>query len=140
MKVAIYVRRSTTKQVHSVDRQKLEARALAARNGWEVVAEYVDSASASTLALRDRPQGARLLADAERGRFEGIVAYQRDRLFRQVTDSVITLALLSGWGIRLFFTQEADVGDSEMLAVVEYMRALVSALESQKTGERRAQQ
>ena len=137
MRVAIYLRRSTSnKQEHSIAVQRAEAHALVARNGWEIVAEYEDSESASKMAFAHRPQGARLLEDAEHGLFDAIITYKRDRLFRQTIDSAITLALFREWGIRLCFTHEADMDDSELAPVMEIIRASISALETQKTSDR----
>src|SRR5262245_11375888 len=59
-------------------------RTLARAYGWDVAGEYVDDGVSGTIPLEERPQGARLLADARAGRFAEVVSYRLDRLGRSL--------------------------------------------------------
>jgi DNA invertase Pin-like site-specific DNA recombinase len=64
-----------------VSRQLEDARHLAAQRGWDVVEEYQDN-DISALNGAARQGYKSLMADAESGRFERIIAWQTSRLWR----------------------------------------------------------
>src|SRR4051812_2434778 len=67
-----------------VERQEQDCRALAARNGWQVGAVYVENDTrASTRSTNQRPQYAEMLKRAHRGEFGAVVAYSNSRLTRR---------------------------------------------------------
>jgi site-specific DNA recombinase len=84
---AIYVRVSSREQVegYSLDAQRRACREFCASRGHEVVAEYADEGlSARSDNLTKRPDFARLLADAEDGRFGVVVVHKMDRFARNL--------------------------------------------------------
>ena len=78
--VALYARVSTTQQDPEV--QLHELRALASARGWTITQEYVDAGISG--ASTNRPELARLLADAHKGCFAGILVWRLDRLGRSL--------------------------------------------------------
>jgi DNA invertase Pin-like site-specific DNA recombinase len=78
MRTAIYARVSTAEQTS--DNQLLQLHEYAAARGLVIVAEYVDQASGGRA---DRPELARMMHDAARGRFELLLFWSLDRLSRQ---------------------------------------------------------
>lgn len=64
-----------------VERQLQDARQLAERRGWQVVAEYADN-DVSALTGKHRPGYAATLADAEAGQLDRIVVFHTSRLWR----------------------------------------------------------
>src|SRR5687767_2989145 len=84
---AIYVRVSSREQVegYSLEAQRRACREFCATRGYTVVIEYVDEGvSAHTDNLAKRPGFARMLADAEAGRFGVIVVHKMDRFARKL--------------------------------------------------------
>jgi hypothetical protein len=49
-----------------------------------VIGEYIDDGISGTIPLADRPEGQRLLIDAEAGRFGAVLVYRIDRLGRSL--------------------------------------------------------
>lgn len=91
-RAAIYIRTSTEKQAEKVspEAQAADCRELCARQGYQVVEVYSDTEKyragkrlvepSGTRA--DRPQLKRMLADARADKFDLIVAWREDRLYR----------------------------------------------------------
>ena len=79
MRVAIYVRVSTSGQTTEMQKEEI-GRYIAAR-GWSAGLTYEDVASGKK---SDRPALKRLLKDAHLGRFQGVVVWKLDRLGRSV--------------------------------------------------------
>jgi DNA invertase Pin-like site-specific DNA recombinase len=94
-RAAIYTRVSTREQ--NDDLQLYESRDFVTRRGWIVVGEYSDHGESG--AKRDRAGLRALLEDGRRGRYDVLVVWRSDRLFRSVRDMVVTLEALSGAGV-----------------------------------------
>jgi DNA invertase Pin-like site-specific DNA recombinase len=96
-RAVIYCRISDDKSGEGlgVERQEATGRALAAARGWEVVAVIVENDQS---ALKRRPKYARMIKDAESGRFEVVIAWAMDRLSRtpQEVEDVIRFAERAG--------------------------------------------
>jgi len=88
-RVALYARVSTSDQGQTADNQLLALRELAARQGWQVVAEFVDESSG---ARSDRPALRAMLEAASQRRFDLLLFWSLDRLSRQ--GALKTLELL----------------------------------------------
>jgi DNA invertase Pin-like site-specific DNA recombinase len=86
VRAALYLRISDDREGTglAVERQREACRQLCAARGWTIVGEYVDNSVSATTGKR--PQWTRLLADARHGRFDVIVAWAVDRLFRLIRD------------------------------------------------------
>lgn len=92
MRVAVYVRVSTRDKDQNPDTQILPLREYARAQGWEVVWEHVDMASA--LDLPGRTAWRELLKDARLRRFDLMVVLRLDRAFRSMAD---LHHVLEGW-------------------------------------------
>jgi site-specific DNA recombinase len=96
-RVALYVRVSTEEQVegYSLSAQERAAEAFCRAKSWEIVARYRDEGkSARTEVLGRRPDFARMLDDADAGRFDVIVVHKLDRFARNIRVTLDTLARL----------------------------------------------
>lgn len=83
----MYARVSTEDQAErqTVQGQVDFLRQFAALHGWTVVGEYVDDGISGTVPLERRPDGRRLLADAQAGKFGAVIVYRLDRLGRRAS-------------------------------------------------------
>ncbi|MCS6954596.1 MAG: recombinase family protein [Bryobacteraceae bacterium] len=88
-RAALYARISTTDQGQTAENQLVPLREFAVRQGWVVVAEFVDEASG---ARADRPALRALLDAAVRKQFDLLLFWSLDRLSRQ--GALRTLELL----------------------------------------------
>ena len=94
-RIAGYVRISTAHQDSAM--QKLELDRYLEARGWATVTLYEDRASGTSMI---RPSLHRLLEDARARRFDILVVYKMDRLFRSLKDLVATLSELAELGIQ----------------------------------------
>src|SRR4051812_38414258 len=86
-----------------------ELREHAARRGWQVYAEYVDTGVSGATA--NCPEIDRLLADACQRRFDAVLVWKLDRWGRSVAHCVRTIQELVALGIRFLSATEAiDTG------------------------------
>jgi DNA invertase Pin-like site-specific DNA recombinase len=104
-RAAIYVRVSTDKQ--TVENQLRELRQIAVRRGWEVVEEYHDAGVSGAKGRRDRPGLDTMLQDAQRRRFDVVMAWAIDRLGRSLIDLLGTIQALEACGVDLYLDQQA---------------------------------
>jgi DNA invertase Pin-like site-specific DNA recombinase len=104
-RAAMYVRVSTDKQ--TVENQLRELRQIAERRGWEVVEEYHDAGISGAKGRNDRPGLDRMLKDAQRRRFDVVMAWAIDRLGRSLIDLLRTIQTLEACGIDLYLDQQA---------------------------------
>lgn len=89
LRVARYLRVSTRDQ--SLDLQRDETAAYAGQRGWTVVATYEDTMSGAST---KRPGLTQAMADARRGKFDLLLCWKSDRLFRSLSDFVRTVTEL----------------------------------------------
>jgi DNA invertase Pin-like site-specific DNA recombinase len=78
VKIAMYARVSTDKQ--DTENQLLQLREFAAKQDWQIVAEYCDYESGSKA---DRVEFQRMFADASKRRFDLVLFWALDRLSRE---------------------------------------------------------
>src|SRR5215211_2212983 len=131
VRVALYLRVSTTGQ--TVGNQRLELEAWAGRAGHEVAAVYADEGVSGAKGRDRRPEFDRMLKDAVRRRFDVLAAWSVDRLGRSLPDLVNALKDLHEAGVGLFLHQQGlDTTTSSgramfgMMGVfAEYERAMV---------------
>lgn len=96
MKTAIYARVSTGKQ-ESLN-QLLQLREFAAKQGWEMVNEYVDTVTGS--GKKDRAQFDKMMLAASQKQFDVLLFWKLDRLSREgVRKTLAYLERLDGWGV-----------------------------------------
>ena len=101
LRAAGYHRVSSEEQVegYSLDAQGRATRLYCEAHGWALVGEHRDEGkSARTDDLAKRPDFARLLADAEAGRFDVVVVHKLDRFSRNLLVTLDTLQRLERRG------------------------------------------
>ena len=103
--VAIYARVSTDKQ--TTENQLNQLRAIADKNGWVIVREFVDEGISGAKGRDKRPQFDALLKSAVRRDFDLVLSWSVDRLGRSLQHLVEFLNELHGVGCDLFLHQQA---------------------------------
>src|SRR5437660_12665645 len=140
---AIYARVSTNKQDNG--NQLIQLREFAAKQGWTIVAEYVDTVSGS--GKKDRTQFDAMMLAASQKKFDVLLFWKLDRLSREdVRKTLRYLEQLDSYGVAWrSFTEPffdscgimRDVVISIMATLAEQERINIS--ERTKAGLRRAQ-
>lgn len=138
-RAAIYARVSTGEQ--TPENQLIRLREVAARAGWTIVHEYVETASGAS---PSRPEMDRLMRDAARRRFDVLLAWDVSRLGRSLTQLVGLFESLRTLGVDLILEQQgvdtstpagrALLGMAAVFA--EFERAMI--VERTKAGMERA--
>jgi len=130
-RVAIYARVSTDGQ--SCENQLAELRAVASRNGWVVVDEYVDQGVSGAKGRDRRPAFDALLTAAVRRDFDVVMAWSVDRLGRSLQHLIGFLGEIHAKGVDLYLHQQgldtstpAGKAMFQMLGVFsEFERAMI---------------
>ena len=104
-RAAIYVRVSTDRQ--TVENQVRELRQIAERRGWEVVEEYRDAGISGAKGREQRPGLDMMLKDAQRRRFDVVMAWAIDRMGRSLIDLLRTIQALKACGVDLYLDKQA---------------------------------
>jgi DNA invertase Pin-like site-specific DNA recombinase len=97
-RAVIYCRVSTTAG-QSVEMQLRDLRQLAEQRGFEIVGEYCDEGVSGS--SDSRPQLDRMLADAQRGKFQAILIWRLDRLGRSLQHLVRLFESFRAWNVAL---------------------------------------
>ena len=96
LRAAIYARVSTGKQDNG--NQLIQLREFAAKQGWHVIAEYVDVVSGS--GKKDRAQFDAMMLAASQRQFDVLLFWKLDRLSREgVRKTLAHLERLDNWGV-----------------------------------------
>jgi DNA invertase Pin-like site-specific DNA recombinase len=103
-RVALYTRVSTGAQTTA--NQELALRQIAERRGWNVVHIYTDNGVSGAKGRKDRPGLDAMLKDAQRKRFDIIMAWAIDRLGRSLIDLLGTVQHLEAVGVDLYLDQQ----------------------------------
>jgi DNA invertase Pin-like site-specific DNA recombinase len=104
-RAAIYVRVSTDRQ--TIENQLRELRRIAERRRWEVVHEYHDAGISGAKSREARPGLDQMLKDAQRRRFDVVMAWAIDRLGRSLIDLLGTIQALEACGVDLYLDQQS---------------------------------
>ncbi len=101
-RVGIYNRCSTEEeaQKNALAVQAAESREIAARKGWLVTAQYIESESGTS--VKNRTEYRRLLEDMEKDLFDIVMIKSIDRLMRSAKDWYLFLSRLTESGKRLY--------------------------------------
>src|SRR5215469_5164388 len=142
LRAGIYARVSTGKQDNG--NQLIQLREFAAKQGWQVVAEFVDVVSGS--GKKDRSQFDAMMLAASQRQFDVLLFWKLDRLSREgVRRTLAYLERLDSWGVRWRSFMEPffdscgimrDVVISIMATLAEQERVNIS--DRTKAGLRRA--
>lgn len=133
-RAAIYVRFSENElqRSTSVDDQLRECREYAARQGWTVVAEYVEGGvRASNMAARK--ELARLLADVRRGVVDVVVIWEVSRWSRDGWQGMADFALVMQLGVRVADTRRGLIDPNEPLDFMRVSFDLGAAKQESRT-------
>jgi len=135
MNIVIYARFSSHAQnEQSIEGQLRTCYEFAERNGYKVISEYIDRAISGTGA-ENRPEFQRMIADAAKRQFQGILVYQLDRFARNRYDSATYKAKLKKNGVKVLSARENISDDASgvlMEAVLEGMAEYYSVELGQK--------
>src|SRR5215471_5530635 len=131
LNAAIYARVSTQDQ--NCEMQVRELKEYAARRGWQVVGEYVDTGWSGAKA--SRPELDRLMKDAALRRFDAVLVWKLDRFGRSVRNCLDGIESLRAHGVRfLAVSQSIDTDESNptarlllhiLASVAEFERELI---------------
>jgi DNA invertase Pin-like site-specific DNA recombinase len=104
-RAALYVRVSTDKQ--TVENQIARLTEIAAARGWQIVATYNDAGISGAKGRDKRPGLDAMLKDAQRRKFDVVMAWAIDRLGRSLIDLLHSVQHLEACGVDLFLDQQA---------------------------------
>ncbi|WP_264960573.1 recombinase family protein, partial [Neoasaia chiangmaiensis] len=108
MKVALYARYSSDNQRDaSIADQLRVCRTHVEKQGWTIVEEYTDHAISGASLMRPGIQA--LIADAQRGRFQIVLAEAMDRLSRDQEDIAGVFKRMNYAGVRIVTLSEGEV-------------------------------
>src|SRR5436309_14601369 len=103
-RVAVYARVSTSNGHQDPEMQLLELREYAERRSWTIAAEYVDHGISGS--KESRPALNRLMADAQRRKFDAVLVWKIDRWGRSLKHLVTSLADLDAVGVAFISLQD----------------------------------
>jgi site-specific DNA recombinase len=101
-KVAIYARVSTDTQ--ELEHQLSSCERYCQYKGFEIMAVHKEIGSGKT--YRNRPEFVKLLADLRAMKYDGVVIFRLDRLFRNMVEAVNIIYELEGKGVRFYSINE----------------------------------
>lgn len=104
-KAALYARVSTSNG-QTPENQLIQLRDVAAKAGWEVVAEYVDEGISGAKGRDKRPAFDELCTAATRREFDVVMAWSVDRLGRSLQDLIGFLSDLQASNVDLYLHQQ----------------------------------
>src|SRR5450759_652238 len=133
MRIALYARVSTHNGQQDPELQLRELREYCALRGWGVFGEYVDHISG---AKDKRPELDRLMADAQRRRFDAVVVWKFDRFARSVSHLLRALETFQALGIEFVSLSEQVDTSTPMGKMVFTVLGAVAELERSLTVER----
>ena len=133
-RVAVYARVSTSDKEQDPETQLIALRDFCHANGWEVVGEYVDKASARDLA--HRTEWRRLLDACAKRKFRIVVVFKLDRAFRSVKDMHDTLAAWEMVGVEFRSIREQFETSTAVGRLLLNMLAAVAEFELEMIRER----
>jgi putative DNA-invertase from lambdoid prophage Rac len=131
LKACIYARVSTTDQ--NCESQLADMRQYCAARGWEIAHEYADTGQSGT--KTSRPQLDRMMAAAQKRKFDAVVVWKLDRFGRSLLHCVSSIQELSSLGVRFVaISQGLDTDQANptaqlllhiLAAVAEFERGLI---------------
>lgn len=141
LRAAIYCRISETDDdFDKVAVQEKNLKEFCAKQGYEVIAVYVDDGISAFLPGKERPGYKGMLSDAKARKFDVITATFQDRLSRQTAEVLDLLAICRSSGIRWHTIADGLVdpasGDDELMA---YLRGWVGSREITTRSKRQQQ-
>src|SRR5713226_7149717 len=97
MKISLYARVSTKDKGQETENQLVQLRDFAAKQGWQIVREYIDHETGSK---SDRAEFQAMFADASRRKFDLLLFWSLDRLSREgALETLQHLQRLTSYGV-----------------------------------------
>ena len=119
----IYARFSSENQrQESIEGQIRECRIFAERNGFDVIAEYTDSAL--TGRTDQRPGFQKMVKDAEKRQFRMVIVWKLDRFARNRFDAATYRAKLKKYGVEIVSAKEFIPEGAEGIIVESLMEGM----------------
>jgi DNA invertase Pin-like site-specific DNA recombinase len=104
-RAALYVRVSTDRQ--TVENQIAALSKVASARGWQIVATFRGEGISGAKSRDQRPGLDEMLKQAQRGRFDVVMAWAIDRLGRSLVDLLQTIEGLKACGVDLYLDQQS---------------------------------
>jgi DNA invertase Pin-like site-specific DNA recombinase len=104
-RAALYVRVSTDRQ--TVENQIAALSKVAAARGWQIVETFSDAGISGVKVRKDRAGLDEMLKQAQRGKFDVVMAWAIDRIGRSLVDLRNTIETLKACGVDLYLDQQA---------------------------------
>ena len=104
-RAAIYLRVSTDRQ--SVENQLAKLTEIATARGWQIVSTYSDAGISGAKGRDQRPGLDQMLKDAQRRKFDVVMAWSIDRVGRSLSDLLGTIQHLESCGVDLYLDQQS---------------------------------
>ena len=106
----IYARYSSHAQNDaSIEQQVAKCEEYAAKTGLQITATYADRAVSGK--TDRRPEFQKMMKDAQKGKFQCVVAWKSNRMGRNMLEAMLNDAKLLDYGIRCMYVEE-DFGDT----------------------------
>src|SRR5260370_28545902 len=124
MKVGIYARVSTKDKGQDTENQLVQLRDFAAKQGWEIVREFIDHETGSK---SDRAEFQAMFVDASRRKFDLLLFWSLDRLSREgALETLQHLQRLTSYGVgyKSFTEQYLDSSGIFKDAVIAILAAI----------------
>src|SRR6187402_66807 len=103
-RAALYTRVSTDRQ--TVENQVAKLTEVAKARGWEIVATFTDAGISGSKGRKDRPGLDDMLNQAQRGKFDVVMAWAIDRVGRSLVDLLGTIQHLEACHVDLYLDQQ----------------------------------
>ena len=101
----IYARYSSHNQREvSIEQQIAECTKHAAALGLRIVGTYEDRAISGK--TDNRPRFQQMMRDAEKGKFQAVVAWKSNRIGRNMLQAMVNEAKLDDYGVKVFYAEE----------------------------------
>jgi DNA invertase Pin-like site-specific DNA recombinase len=125
LNICIYARFSS----HSQNEQSIEGQLkvcydFAERNGYKVIAEYIDRAL-SGMGAENRLEFQRMITDSAKRQFQAVLVYQLDRFARNRYDSATYKAKLKKNGVRVLPARENITEDASGVLLESVLEGMV---------------
>lgn len=104
-RAALYVRVSTDRQ--TVENQIAKLTEIAKARGWQIVETFSDAGISGAKGRKDRPGLDEMLKQAQRRKFDVVMAWAIDRIGRSLIDLLDTIQHLESCHVDLYLDQQA---------------------------------
>ena len=122
MNIVFYGRYSDAGQSEqSIEGQRKTCYEWAERNGYRIIAEYIDRALSGT-EVDNRPEFQRMIADSAKRQFQGVLVYQLDRFARNRYDSATHKNKLKKNGVKVLSARENMLAARKFAQYDEYYK------------------